>query len=242
MEELYIICTILYFGRCLMTIKYHDIKPWGRSFEEYVRMFSLTHPDLKRKILGYGDGPASFNAELTKQGGNIVYVDPIYHFSVDKIRQRISETYDDVIGQTRKNQDKFIWQEIGSVEELGRIRMSSMAKFLEDFPQGLMQERYVPGELPSLPFGDKKFDLALCSHLLFLYTDNLSLEFHLNSLEELCRVSNEVRIFPLLDANANRSIYVDRVIDFLRAEKRNVTEVKVPYEFQKGGNTMLRVY
>jgi len=63
MEELYIICTILYFGRCLMTIKYHDIKPWGRSFEEYVRMFSLTPPDLKRKILGCGDGPASFNAE-----------------------------------------------------------------------------------------------------------------------------------------------------------------------------------
>jgi len=225
-----------------MTIEYHDIKPWGRSFDEYVRMFSLTPADLKRKIMGCGDGPASFNAELTERGGNITSVDPVYHFSVDQIRQRICETYDDVIGQTRKNQDKFIWQEIGSVEELGRIRMSAMAKFLEDFPAGMIQKRYIPDALPSLPFGDKEFDLALCSHLLFLYTDNLSLEFHLRSLEELCRVSNEVRIFPLLDVNANRSLYVDHVIDFLKTGKRNVTEVKMPYEFQKGGNTMLKIY
>jgi SAM-dependent methyltransferase len=224
-----------------MTIKYYDIKPWGRSFDEYVRMFNLTSADLKRKILGCGDGPASFNAELTERGGNITSVDPIYYFSADQIRQKISETYDDIIGQTRKNRDQFVWQEIGSVEELGRIRMSAMAKFLKDFPEGMMQKRYIPGELPSLPFGEKEFDLALCSHLLFLYTDNLSLEFHLRSLEELCRVSNEVRIFPLLDVNANRSPYVDHVVEFLRAGKRDVTEVKVAYEFQKGGNTMLKI-
>lgn len=54
-----------------MTIKYRDIKPWGRSFDEYIRMFSLTPTYLKRKIIDCGDGPASFNAELTEQGGNI---------------------------------------------------------------------------------------------------------------------------------------------------------------------------
>jgi len=160
-----------------MTIKYHEIKPWGRSFEEYVRMFSLTSVDLKRKIIGCGDGPASFNAELTALGGNIISIDPIYYFSADQIRQRISETYNDVVGQTRRNQDKFIWQEIGSVEELGRLRMSAMTSFLEDFPAGKKQKRYVPGELPSLPFGNKEFDLALSSHFLFLYTDNLSWSF-----------------------------------------------------------------
>jgi len=224
-----------------MTIHYHDIKPWGRSFEEYVRMFSLTPADLRRKILGCGDGPASFNAELTKRGGNIVSIDPVYSFSADQIRQRIGETCDYVLDQTRRNQDKFVWQEIGSIEELERIRMSAMAKFLEDFPQGVVQKRYLAGELPSLPFGDKEFDLALCSHLLFLYTENLSLDFHLNSLAELCRVAKEVRIFPLLDVNGSRSPYVDPVIDFLRAEKRHVTEVKVAYEFQKGGDTLLKI-
>jgi len=237
----YIYCIYMNYSVQNMTIVYHDIKPWGRSFNEYVRMFSLTPADLKRKILGCGDGPASFNAELTERGGNITSIDPVYSFSADRIRQRIGETYDYVIDQTRKNKEKFVWQEIGSVEELGRLRMSAMTKFLEDFPEGKMQKRYVAGELPSLPSGDREFDLALCSHMLFLYTDNLSLDFHLRSLAELCRVAKEVRIFPLLDVNGRRSPYVDPAIDFIRAEKRDVTEVKVAYEFQKGGNTMLKI-
>ncbi|WP_231589787.1 methyltransferase domain-containing protein [Methanosarcina siciliae] len=225
----------------IMTITYPDIKPWGRSFEDYVRMFSLTPADLKRKILGCGDGPASFNAELTECGGNIVSIDPVYSFSADQIQERIGETCDYVLDQTRKNQDKFVWQEIGSIAELERRRMSAMAKFLEDFPKGVVQKRYLAGELPSLPFGDGEFDLALCSHLLFLYTDNLSLDFHLRSMAELCRVAKEVRIFPLLDVNGNRSPYIDLLTDFLRAEKRDVMKVKVAYEFQKGGNTMLKI-
>ena len=231
----------MFLGAHKMTISYSDVKPWGRSFDEYVRMFNLTPTDLKRKILGCGDGPASFNAELTEKGGNVTSIDPVYSFSADRIRLKISETYGYVIDQTRRNQDKFIWKEPGSVEELAELRMSAMEKFLEDFPKGVMQKRYLTGELPSLPFGDKEFDLSLCSHLLFLYTDNLSLEFHLESLVELCRVSNEVRVFPLLDVNSNRSPYVDSVFDFLKAAKRDVTEVKVAYEFQKGGNTMLKI-
>lgn len=232
---------IPYFSVQIMAIAYDNVKPWGRSFDEYVRMFSLTPADLKRKIMGCGDGPASFNAELTERGGNIISVDPIYNFSAEQIRDRIDETSDNIIGQTRKNKDKFIWQEISSVEELERVRMLAMTKFLDDFPEGILQKRYVPGELPLLPFGDKEFDLALCSHLLFLYTDNLSLEFHLKSLEGLCRVSNEVRVFPLVDVNSKISLYLDTVIEFLRAENLNVTEVKVAYEFQKGGNKMLKV-
>lgn len=232
-----------YMVNCVhdMTISYSDIKPWGRSFYEYVKMFSLTPADLNRKILGCGDGPASFNSELTKRGGNIISIDPVYSFSADRIRQRINETRDYVTDQTRKNQDKFIWKEPESIEELAELRMSAMNKFLEDFPAGITQKRYLAGELPSLPFDDKEFDLALCSHLLFLYTDNLSLEFHLKSLAELCRVSSEVRVFPLLDFNGNRSQYVDSVLDFLKAEKLDAMEVKVAYEFQKGGNTMLRI-
>lgn len=130
-------------------------------------MFSLTPADLKRKIMGCGDGPASFNAELTERGGNVTSIDPIYSFSSDRIRQWISETCDYVIDQIWKNKEKFVWQEIGSVEELARLRMSAMTKFLEDFPKGIMQKRYLAGELPSLPFGDKEFDLALCSHFYF---------------------------------------------------------------------------
>ncbi|WP_216593342.1 hypothetical protein [Cyanobium gracile] len=45
-----------------------QIVPWGRSFEEYVAMFSLADSDLAGRILGCGDGPAGFNAEASRQG------------------------------------------------------------------------------------------------------------------------------------------------------------------------------
>jgi len=78
--------------------------------------------------------------------------------------------------------------------------------------------------------------------LLFLYTDNLSLEFHLRALEELCSVSKEVRIFPLIDVNGKRLPYVDPDIELLRAKKRDVTEVKIAYDFRKDRNTRLKIF
>ena len=38
-----------------MTLKYDEIVPWGRSFDEYVAMFSLTKADLAEGILGCAD-------------------------------------------------------------------------------------------------------------------------------------------------------------------------------------------
>jgi hypothetical protein len=51
-----------------MAVQLKEIMPWGRSFEEYVAMFALSEEDLSKRILGCGDGPASFNAELTRRG------------------------------------------------------------------------------------------------------------------------------------------------------------------------------
>lgn len=39
--------------------------PWGRTLAEYRAMFDLSESDLCGRILGCGDGPASFNAEMT---------------------------------------------------------------------------------------------------------------------------------------------------------------------------------
>jgi hypothetical protein len=83
--------------------------------------------------------------------------------------------------------------------------MAAMQQFLEDFPQGIQQGRYIISELPVLPFDTEQFDLALCSHFLFTYSDLLSQDFHLASIRELCRVAQEVRIFPLLN-NFSREV------------------------------------
>ena len=97
--------------------------PWGRNLDEYTRMFDLTASDLDLRILGCGDGPASFNVECNQRGGHVTSIDPLYSFSLETIEQRISETYHDVLDQTRAHQDKFIWDAIPSPEVLGRIRM-----------------------------------------------------------------------------------------------------------------------
>src|SRR5262245_27282438 len=114
-------------------------------------MFALTDGDLASRILGCGDGPASFNAMATRRGGNVTSCDPIYRFDVAEIRARVAATYDTVLEQTRRNAGEFIWETIGSVEELGRVRMAAMDDFLDDYPWGKPDGRYVDAELPQLP-------------------------------------------------------------------------------------------
>jgi len=224
-----------------MSFTLENVVPWGRSFGEYVEMFALSDTDLEQRILGCGDGPASFNAALSRQGGRVLSVDPLYRFSTEDIRKRIRATHAEVLGQARKNTDAFTWTRIKNVDELGRLRMAAMTEFLSDYPLGSAQGRYLAGELPHLPFVEREFDLALCSHLLFLYSEQLSADFHIASIRELCRVANEVRVFPLLELGARISRHLEAVIAGLTAEGYAVTIVTVPYEFQRGGNQMMQV-
>ena len=120
-----------------------QVVPWGRSFDEYRRMFALSDADLALNILGCGDGPAGFNAEATRRGDNVISCDPIYQFTTVELRGRIAATYDQILDQTRKNPDEFVWTTITSVEELGRVRMEAMRTFLDDFDAGKAEGRYV---------------------------------------------------------------------------------------------------
>jgi len=224
-----------------MAFTLEKIVPWGRSFDEYVAMFALSADDLAGRILGCGDGPASFNAVLSGQGGRVISADPMYAFSADEIARRIDETYERVMAETRRNAGEFVWRHIRSVEQLGRVRRAAMAEFLADYPAGRAAGRYVPGELPDLPFRTGAFDLAVCSHLLFLYSEQLSEDFHVEAIGELCRVAGEVRIFPLLELGSRPSRHVEAVIRRLRQAGWAAAVEPVPYEFQRGGNEMLRV-
>jgi hypothetical protein len=222
-------------------MKPSEIIPWGRSFDEYRLMFDLSERDLAGRILGCGDGPASFNAEANSRGHRIISCDPIYAFSADSIRQRAEHSHETVIAQVRTIQDEFVWNYFHDPNHLGRVRTAAMRLFLEDFEKGKAEGRYVATSLPRLLFGDAQFDLALCSHLLFLYSDQLSFDFHREAIEELLRVASEVRVFPLLSLDLRPSPHVDPLMNYL-AEKGWRTEVlMVPYEFQRGGNRMFRI-
>ncbi|CAA0107195.1 Uncharacterised protein [BD1-7 clade bacterium] len=222
-------------------MKFDDIVPWGRSFDEYIRMFSLSDADLHSAILGCGDGPASFNAKLTRRGGNCVSVDPIYALSRQQIRQRIDDVFTDVMRQVREERNQFDWRDLGTPERLAEIRMSAMQTFLEDFDEGRDSSRYSVGALPELAFEDAKFDLALCSHVLFLYSNVLDHQMHINSIKALCRVAREARVYPLTDLNGGISPYLDNVIADLSEQGYKLSLVDVEYRVQKQATQMLRV-
>lgn len=226
-----------------MQYKLESVVPWGRNLNEYLKMFSLTSDELQLSILDCAGGPASFNVEMRQQGYQVISADPIYQFSAAEIEQRIQETAKKIVEGVTLIHEYFVWQDIQSPEHLGQVRMAAMQQFLPDLPLGISQGRYITCELPNLPFQNNQFDLALCSHFLFTYSDILSKEFHIASIKELCRVATEVRIFPLL-ANFSRQVseILPSLINELSTQGYKLELHQVDYEFQKGGNQMLRVW
>lgn len=225
-----------------MGFKLDQVVPWGRSHFEYVRMFNLTPVEGHLKILDCAGGPASFNAQMTAQGYPVISCDPIYQFTASEIQRRIQATYPQILAGVKEHSSNYCWQgEITSPDALGQVRMTAMNQFIQDFPIGLEQQRYLAAELPDLPFADHQFDLALCSHLLFTYSDHLSLDFHRKSLIELCRVASEVRIFPLVNLSGEPSPHLPSLLADFQVKSYQVEIVAVNYEFQKGGNQMLKI-
>ena len=224
-----------------MAFTYETALPWGRNFDEYRLMFNLSDQELELSILACADGPASFNVQMTDLGHKVISCDPLYQFSKAQIQERIDATYESVISQTWNNQDLFVWKSIPSIEALGRVRIRAMRDFLNDYEQGKQAGRYVPAELPQLPFASSSFDLALCSHFLFMYSPIFSLGFHEQAVDAMCRVAREVRIVPLLTYDAEVSPHVEPLMETVRRAGHNVCIETVPYEFQRGGNQMMRI-
>lgn len=222
-------------------MKLNEVIPWGRNLEEYKLMFNLSDADLNAKILGCGDGPASFNAEMAELGYIVTSIDPVYQFSALQIKERVQAVYDTVIDQVKQNSHRYVWENFRDADELGNCRLAAMEKFLADYETGKQEGRYLTQSLPSLDFANQQFELCLCSHFLFLYSQQRSLDFHLDSIKELLRVSSEVRIFPLLQLDCQPSPYLESVIQECDRQGYQVQIKTVDYEFQKGGNQMLKI-
>ncbi len=221
-----------------MAFKLSGVVPWGRNLSEYRLMFRLTDDDMKKKIAGFGDGPASFNCEATARGFSATSFDPIYQFCENELRNRISQIRPTVMRQVRENSDNYVWKNIKSPEELEHIRISAMEQFLSDYENGKAQKRYIAHELPAkLPCCDGSFDIGLSSHFLLLYPD-LGYDFHIGAITEMLRVCKEVRIFPIVDLDANKTELTKNVTDYFKRDYC-VEILQTTYEFQKGGDKLL---
>lgn len=206
--------------------------------EEYKTMFLLNEEDMKKKIAGFGDGPASFNFEAHCLGCDITSYDPIYQFNKEELEKRIEDVRGIVMQQISENKDNYIWTQIRDLQQLEQIRMDAMKLFLNDFEVGLSEGRYRYHELPNcLPVEDNYYDIGLSSHFLLLYTQ-LGFDFHIKSIGEMLRVCKEVRIFPVVDLDANQADMISNVIEEFK-KKYDVELKETNYQFQKNANKML---
>lgn len=229
-----------------MAMKLDQVVPFGRSLDEYIHMFSLTDADLQRSILSVADGPASFNAEGTAQGYRIQSCDPLYVFGADEIRDRFYTVLEDIITQITNTQDSWVWHYHKSPATLETHRIEVTERFCADYAKGKKDTgklggRYRVGTLPNLNYADNSYDLGLSSHFLFLYSEQLDTAFHMAAIEEMLRVSKEVRIFPLLSLDQVRSPHLNPVINRLKQTGYQCTIELVDYELQPGGNEMLKI-
>ena len=223
-----------------MAFRLKDVVPWGRNMEEYRSMFLLSEEDMKKKIAGLGDGPASFNFEAHCLGYDVTSYDPIYQFNKKELKERIEEVRGTVMQQMAKNMENYVWTKIRDLDQLEQIRMDAMRLFLKDFEAGLAEQRYRYHELPNtLPVADHYYDIGLSSHFLLLYTQ-LGFDFHKKAISEMLRVCKEVRIFLVVNLDARQTDMISRVIDEFK--KNYSVELKeTGYEFRKGAKQMLLI-
>ena len=213
----------------------------GRTFEEYIDMFSLSEEELKeKKILDCPAGACSFTAIGNKLGLNVTACDIAYHHSGENLKNKGLQDVEHAMEHMEKAKNNYLWGYFEDIEGLRKHRLSALNDCTNDMRES--SERYVPVTLPSLPFNDEEFDIILSAHFLFMYADRLNYQFHITTLEELLRVSKEeIRIFPLVDLEGKRYEHIDKIINYLTDNGCTVEEVKVPYEFQTNANSMLKI-
>lgn len=198
-------------------------------------MFDLT--ELPESVLDCCAGGAGFTAEAAARGVDAVAVDPAYELPqaelVDTVRRSLPVT----AGIVDQYADSFVWTWYGSPERKEELRLEAADRFLRDLAEA--PERYVPGCLPELPFPDQRFDLVLCSHLLFTWSDKYDQEWHAAALREMVRVSrSEVRVFPLVQQGRGEPVeYLPELLAALAGVEAEIRPV--PYEFQAGADRML---
>ncbi|GKZ12820.1 hypothetical protein [Haladaptatus sp. T7] len=225
------------------TYEIEDVAFIGRTFEEYVRMFDL---DLHRldggRILDCPSGACAFVAEATQRGLSAVGADVMYRGDYGKLDTRGELDIEMALEGFDDAEELFEWDYYGDVDGLRDHWTEAYETFLKDYPAGLASGRYVPAKLPDLPFEDDAFTHTLSAHLLFLYADRLSHEFHVESLRELARVTaDEVRVYPLADFEGTPYPRLDDLLDSLRSDGYGVEIRSVPFEFQRGATEILAI-
>ena len=161
-------------------------------------------PDQLRglSILDVASGPGSFVSESLRAGLDVTGCDPLYGGDPETITAQGQADIDACREQIRRNPGSLVY---GDIEAFYRAKHAALDRFSADFKERRGEGRYVAGALPELPFSDRSFDLVVTANFLMVYAplvdggmhdgNEFGLSFHLQSVEELARVTRgELRI------------------------------------------------
>ena len=219
-----------------------DIVLIGRTFDEYYRMFDLANINVKdEKILDVASGVSSFCTEANYRGYNVTASDRIYCFSAAEIEEKCIMDLMVVLEQLPDIADLYKWEFFKDIEDLKKNRVKAYKLFIKDLKEN-GSKRFIYTEYPKNEFVDNEFSISLISHFLFMYDDKLDYEFHKQTILEIIRItSGEVRIFPIVNLKARKSLLVNQLMNDRDLKNCEITIKKVDYEFVKNGNEMLTI-
>jgi hypothetical protein len=130
----------------------------SRSLAEYRAMFALSDADLRRRLLDCPGGAASLTAEVNSAGGDAIACDPVYaSLSAGQLDAQ-AET-DRASRYVRAHLEQYRWSFFTDPDDHHRHRSAAGVRFATD--RRAHPHRYLPGELPNLPFAGNTFDLVL---------------------------------------------------------------------------------
>lgn len=213
----------------------------GRTYDEYRRYFLIDPQEWQNKgVLDVAGGVSSFCAEANEHGMRATACDPIYSWEPDAIRAQaepdLDHVYKIVLGLPT-----YRWDYFRDRDHMRELRARALHKFLPDYTKH-RSARYVPGQLPHLPFADNAFDLTLVSYFLFAYEDKFSYEFHRDAILELTRVTRaEVRVYPTVTFEAEQSAYVPQLLRDPALEHLRFEEITTEFEFLLNSNRFLLI-
>ena len=210
----------------------------SRSAVEYRAFFGLAPGDTAATVLDCCAGGSSFAAET---GGQVVAVDPAYALPRAELAAQVRASLGDTNQIIGAQSVHFDWSWYGDPARRSRLRIAAARLFLDDLRA--RPGRYLAGALPRLPLAPGSFDLVLCSHLLFTWSDRFGLDWHRRALAELVRVARrEVRVFPLVVQGTGEPVpFLPELRAGLEQAGHRTRIRTVPYRFQRGANQMLSV-
>jgi hypothetical protein len=211
----------------------------GRTFEEYVGMFGLDQATLRENyILDAASGVSSFCAEANAREYRVSASDRIYTLSADEIERTCSRDLDNMIAQLAGITQNYVWDFFPNLTALRAQRERAYRGFVAEYRQ-YGHSRYITTEYPTSSFADGQFDLALVSHFLFLYDEQLDYDFHQRTLLELLRIAHEVRLFPLVNMRTERASAIAKLSADPAFASYDIRIVPVDYEFIRNSREMM---